>query len=130
MTDHALTAKQRRAAGLIAQGRQQKEAATEVGVSAKTLGRWVKRDDFRALVRRQRGDLVEETPTAEAVLAAALTAVKPSGEPDWTARIMAARALMGSLVASPEADQQAREVVRETRIYIAPEDEDDGASDA
>ena len=101
MAEHALTGQQRRAAGLVAQSHQQKDAAEEVGVSAKTLGRWAKRDDFRALVHQQRGDLVEETPTAEAVLAAALSATKTSGEPDWTARIMAARALMGSLVAAP-----------------------------
>ncbi len=117
-----MTPDQRRAAGLIAQGHTQKQAAEEVGVSAKTLGRWAKSEEFRAVVRKQRGSLIGDVDTPEAVLAAALTATKPSGEPDWSARIMAARALLSTPVASPDAEQAAQQVVRETRIYIPPED--------
>lgn len=126
----ALTPNQRRAAALLASGTQDKVAAHELGVVPKSIQRWKQRDDFRALVRKQREGLMPETPTAEAVLVSALSATKPSGDPDWQNRIAAARAILAAEIASPEARQAAERV---TTVYLPDpsedeEDEDVGAA--
>lgn len=116
-----LTPEQRRAAALLAAGAQDKSAAEELGVAPKTIQRWRERDDFRALVRKQREGLMPETPTAEAVLTAALSATRKDGHPDWQNRIAAARAILSTEIASPEARAQAERV---TEIYLPPPDDD------
>ena len=115
-----LTADQRRAASLMAAGMDDKATAADVGVAPKTIQRWKVRDDFRALVRKQREGLMPETPTAEAVLTTALSATRKDGFPDWTTRIAAARAILCTEVASPEAHAQAERV---TEIYLPPDDD-------
>lgn len=124
-----LHADQRRAAALLAAGVQDKAAAAEVGVAPKTVQRWKQRDDFAALVRKQRESMLPEVPTAEAVLTAGLSATKRDGQPDWSVRIAAAKALLSTEVASPEARAEASRAVE---IYLPapdpdPDDEDDGA---
>lgn len=90
-----LAQEQQRAAALVGAGWQKKAVARELGVSERTISRWVGRDDFRNLVRRQREAALAAKPTAKATLEAALVAVTPSGAPDWRTRVAAARALTG-----------------------------------
>lgn len=118
-----LTPDQRRAAALMAAGLQDKAVAAELKVAPKTIQRWKARDDFRALMRTQRESLMPEAPTAEAVLTTALSATRKDGFPDWQTRIAAARAILSTEVASPEARVEANRV---TEIYLPPPD-DDGA---
>lgn len=121
-----LTPDQRRIAALLASGRQQREVAEEVGVSPKTVQRLAARDDFKSLVRRHREELIpaDGVQTAEGVLIEGLSAVTASGRPSWGVRIAAAKALLSTPVTGPGAEGQAREVVRETRVYLP--DPDDG----
>lgn len=122
-----LHADQRRCAAMLAAGMADKAAAAELKVAPKTVMRWKQREDFRELMRRHRDALMPETITAEAVLTAALSATKRDGLPDWTARINAARAILSTEVASPEAHEAANRV---TQIFLAPPEddpEDDGA---
>lgn len=73
-----------------------KLAAAEVGVAPRSLQRWKHRDDFVALIERSRGSVLDDNPTPEATLRAALSATGPSGAPDWKTRVSAARALIGA----------------------------------
>ena len=116
-----MKADQRRAAALLAAGRLQRDVATEIKVSERTIGRWLKEEEFCALVREQRSAIfpADGVPTAEGALLDALSAVKADGSPDHNVRVQAARAIMGSPVSSPEAQEQ----VRETTIYVQPDDE-------
>lgn len=121
-----LTEIQRRAATLIGSGLSQKAVAEEVGVSADTVSRWMKRGDFRILARQAREVLVHDISTPEGVLRAGLVAMRGS-RPDWSTRIAAAKALLGTPIATPEAQADARQVVE--RIYVSPdEDHDDGGA--
>jgi Homeodomain-like domain len=113
-----LTADQRRAAAMVAAGTGVKETAGELGVNPRTVTRWSQRDDFRDLARHHRESLLPDVPTAEGVLVCALSAVTAAGRPDWTARIAAARALLGAPVASDAAQTAAERV---ERIYVSPE---------
>lgn len=117
-----LTPDQRRAAALMAAGLGRNAVAAEIDVAPKTVQRWGARDDFRELVRTHREALLPESPTAEAVLTQALSAVRKDGLPDWTARINAARAIL----ATPVTDAEARaEAGRVTQIFIAPPDDEE-----
>jgi hypothetical protein len=102
---------------LLAEGRFQREVAEEIGVSAKTISRWSDREDFRALIREYREQLVSGVSVAENVLlTAATSASRSDGSPDWPSRVAAAKALLSAPVAS----EPAKEQVRETTIYLAP----------
>lgn len=122
MSATPLTPDQRRAAAMLAAGRSREEIASELDVAPKTISRWKERDDFREAIRRTREGLLPDSPTAEAVLVAALAATKPDGQPDWPARIAAAKALLATPVATPEGQEAAHAMVRETRIYLEPDD--------
>lgn len=125
-TDTPLTADQRRAAALMAAGLGRNATAAEIGVSPKSVQRWGAREDFQALVRKQREGLMPDTPTAEAVLVHALSATRKDGTPDWTSRIQAARAIL----ATPVTDADARaEANRVTEIFLPPPPELDEAED-
>jgi len=94
-----------------------KRVAQEAGVSTKTVQRWQRRADVRALVERSRGRVLEENPSPTAVLTAALSATKKDGSPDWNLRVVAARALLGR---APDGEGP-EERVRETRIFVGAE---------
>jgi hypothetical protein len=117
MTNRGLTPEQRRAAAMLAAGKTRDDVSAELGVAPKTISRWNGRDDFRSVVRKTREGLLPETPTAEAVLTAALVATRTNGEPDWQARIAAAKALLSTPVATPEGEAAARQAIVE-RIYV------------
>lgn len=124
-----LTPAMHRAAELLARGWEQQRVASEIGVGSRTVRRWAAREDFAELVRQSRQRLLEENPTAESVLRSALHATRRSGEPDWSVRIAAARAL---LLPNAQREEAGAEPIRETRIYVPdpePEqDTDDGAA--
>jgi hypothetical protein len=112
-----LSPDQRRAAAMIGAGLGVKDTADELDVNPRTVTRWSQREDFRELARHHRESLLPDTPTAEGVLVSALSAVTAAGRPDWTARIAAARALLGAPVASGAAQSEAK---RLERIYVEP----------
>jgi hypothetical protein len=114
MAASALTPRQLRAAALIGQGQQQREAASEVGVHRGTVKRWMGRKDFREAMDRARAALLDRNPAPQATLEAALTATKASGVPDWQVRVSAAKTLLGR---EPEGDTAADQV-RETTIHL------------
>jgi len=91
-----VTPQQQRAAALLGQGRSQRDAAAEVGVSTRAIRYWLKEPDFEALVRRSREALLDERPTVRSTLEAALLATRRDGSPDWGARVQAARILMAA----------------------------------
>jgi hypothetical protein len=121
-----LTTQQRRAATLLAHGKEVREVAEEVGVSPKTVSRWKKLEAVRALVKSTRESLFpgDGVVTAESVLMEALTATSTTGRPLYGVRIAAARALLSSPVASKEAEAEAR-----TTVIYMPEPEDDPEDD-
>jgi hypothetical protein len=119
MAEEPLTPTQRIAASRLAAGEEQQAIAASIGVHANTIARWKQREDFRDLVRRNREGLMPETPTAEAVLTAALSATRPDGSPDWQNRIAAAKAILSTPVTSDEAQEQASRV---ERIYVSPDE--------
>ncbi len=84
----------RRAAQLRGRGWGLAEIAKEVGVSTRTLDRWVKRPEFRQEQERTHTEATAEKPlTLRQTLEAMLLATKPSGAPDWQARAQAAHTL-------------------------------------
>ena len=119
----ALTPEQYRAAALVGRGHSYEETARGVGVTKRTIVRWMGRDDMREAVARAREGVLDAMPTARAVLEEALGACHPSGAPDWPGRIRAAQLLMKE---GPPPDHP--EPPRETRIYVE-KDEDDGLPD-
>lgn len=123
--ERPLSEVQRRACALLAAGRLHKDVAEELGISGKSLQRLTKREDARALIRRHREAIFNDLPTAEETLVQALSATRPDGHPDFANRIAAARALLSTPVATPEAEESAREVLRE-RIYISPDGDGGG----
>lgn len=107
-----LTPKQQRAADLLGQGFAKSRVGREVGTSGTSIRRWLKRDDFQALVNRRRESVVSANPTARDTLEAALTATTSRGEPDWKVRVAAARALFGADGrGTGDDDEQVRETV-------------------
>jgi transposase-like protein len=84
---------QLKAARLLGRGRTVAAAAAEVGVSAPTITRWKRLDEFKLAVQRARAEQLSD-PTVRATLEAALVATKRNGVPDWHARLTACRLLM------------------------------------
>ena len=117
-----LTPKQQRAADLLGRGWTKSRTAREVGTSGTSIRRWLRRDDFRALVERRRESVVSENPTARDTLEEALTATNSRGEPDWKVRVAAARALFGADSASGSDDDAP---ARETVIHVHNLDSED-----
>lgn len=115
MAERALTAEQRRAAALLGAGLQVREVAAEIGVNPRTITRWSRRGDVAALARRHREVAMPGVATAEGVLEAALAATRANGQPDWQARITAARALLTAPTAAVEAKAKAARI---ERVYI------------
>lgn len=105
---------QHRAADLLGRGIPQKEVATELGVTPRTVRRWVKSEPgFAEAVQAARDRQLKSEPTALDVLRAALHATKRDGQPDWNARIQSARLILADTSDSGDAD----EVVTETVIH-------------
>lgn len=120
-----LTPDQLRAAALIGQGWQHKQVAEELGVHPETISRWAReREDFQEVVRQARADTLAEQPEAVKVLEQALSATKPDGSPDWRIRVDAARTLVGR---KGTGGGVAPAKVRERRIYVSPDEDDDHA---
>jgi hypothetical protein len=110
-----LTADQRRAAVLLAQGRMQYEVAEEIGVNPRTISRWTANESFRSIIKEHRESLVPGSKSAVAVLETALDATRKNGDPDWDIRVRAASALLKSPVADDPAKEKAARV---ERIYV------------
>lgn len=110
MAQKPLAPKQHQAADMIGAGHTYAEAAAEVGVAARTVRRWTKREDFAAAVKQRRGAELDANPSARATLEAALQATHASGKPDWRTRVSAARALVGSEGDDPEDGKVAERV--------------------
>jgi hypothetical protein len=118
---HPLTPKQQKAADLLGQGWKQKLVASEVGVSTTSIRRWLKREDFRALVTRRAESVLSSAPTARVTLEEALTATKADGTPDYKIRVSAARALIGADGRAPDPGP-----ARETLIHSDALDPEEG----
>lgn len=114
-----------KAAFLVAKGASYQQAAEAVGRSKRTISRWAERPEWQAEVARLRAETPPSEESADAVLAAALGAVKPGGAPDWTARIAAAK-LIKSLPAPERTPGEGGGVIT---IYL-PRPEGDDASDS
>jgi hypothetical protein len=123
-----LTPNQHRAADLLGRNWSAKDVAFEVGVSEKTIQRWKERDDFAAIVKERRDALLSRIPNAKATLEAALSATKADGSPDWQVRVKAAQLLMTT--ADPEGPPGPGDDDRPTLIFVSPEEDGDGATDA
>jgi hypothetical protein len=123
MDEQPLTAEQRRAANMLAQGEAVGDVAAELSVNPRTVTRWSRLDGVRSLVRQQREALfpADGVPTAEGALLDALSATKGKGEPDHAIRIQAARAILGTPVAGDEAQAAAARV---ERVYVTPDDDE------
>ena len=104
----ALTPDQRRAAGLIAQGRLLKDVAETLRVSPKSINRWSKIPEFADLVRRQREALFPAggVPTAEGALLDALSATRPDVRLFWL------HAFVLWLENDPVLDKESQEEIR------------------
>ena len=117
-----LTAQHHRAAVMVGKGAKFKDVAREVGVHAETISRWSKLEDFQQVAEQAREDVLADEPSAVATLEAALGATKTDGSPDWRVRVDAARTLIGRRgTGGGEPDKK----IRETRIYVKPEGEDE-----
>jgi hypothetical protein len=114
-----LSPKQHQAADLIGAGHTYTESAGAVGVAPRTVRRWMRREDFRALVKQRRGAELDANPTARATLEAALLAAHSNGKPDWRTRVSAARALIGA-----DSGGDDEPPVRETTIHTHNLDQD------
>lgn len=129
-TERTLTPAQTRAAELIGgRGWQQKDAAEEVGVTPKSVQRWMQLPEFERLVRQRREAQLAESPSTRDVLESAMSATRKDGSEDWQTRLKAVELLVKSepKEAAPNGDGQ-----RETRIYLppdAPEEDADGTRD-
>jgi hypothetical protein len=121
VTPRPLKPEQHQAAQLLGEGRDQQATADEVGTTTTTIRRWLKRDDFAALVKAAREKRLDENPTARAVCEQALTATQRNGQPAWNTRLAAAKLLM--LDSADESggglDGSARLI---ERIYVDPEE--------
>lgn len=117
----SLSPQKRRAAVLIGNGAKFKDVAREVEVHAETISRWSKGEEFQAVAEQARKDSLADEPNAVATLEAALGATKANGDPDWRIRVDAARTLIGR---RGTGGGEPSKKVRETRIYLRPEDGD------
>lgn len=111
MATRALTSQQQQAAQMIGNGSSQVAASVAVGCSRRSVCAWMKRDDFVAVVRQARNNLLDEQPNAHSVLQAALLATDSRGNPLWRERISAARALAGLGSGGKPPEPQAQEIV-------------------
>lgn len=108
-----MTPEQGRAAELLGRGLTQREAASLVGRSERTIRAWLTGvPGFREAVHA--GQAETGDPTALETLRGALRASRRDGSPDWSIRLQAARAL---LHAPPEPDEPAAKPI----IVYAPE---------
>ncbi len=110
-----LTPDQQRAAQLIGRGFRHRTVAAEVGVSSKSIQRWLRRPDFAKLVEQGRRGALDAEPTAKATLEAALTATTKNGQPDWAIRVKAASLLFTGSI-------EEIETVRTERVYLGADD--------
>lgn len=111
MASKPLTARQRQVAQLCGNGSSQTAAAKSVGVSRRSVCAWATREDFQAVVKQARNNLLDTQPNARSVLEAALTATDKSGHPLWRDRINAARALTGLGGGGKPPEPAAQEIV-------------------
>jgi hypothetical protein len=118
VTPRPLKPEQHQAAQLLGEGHDQQATADEVGTTTTSIRRWLKRDDFAALVKEHREKRLEANPTARAVCEQALTATSRTGAPAWGVRLTAAKLLL--LGADDDRHPDAGRVVE--RIYVRPED--------
>ncbi len=118
MTPKPLTPAQHQAAALLGAGHDQAQTAAEVDTTTTSIRRWLKRDDFAALVKEAREKALDENPTARSVCEQALTATKSNGQPSWPIRLAAAKLLLQDSGSVP-GDAPARA----ERIFMDPEDE-------
>ncbi len=118
MSHKPLTPDQHRAADMLGQGFSKTEVAEEFGVSLTAIRRWLKRDDFKALVKRANEAVLEENPSARSRLEAALNATNSRGQPLWPIQLKAAELLMRDSDPTGNGDGSG---VRETVIYMPPE---------
>jgi hypothetical protein len=116
VTPKPLTPAQHQAAALLGAGYDQGQAAAEVGTTTTSIRRWLKRDDFEALVKEAREKALDENPTARSVCEQALTATMKDGRPAWNTRLAAAKLLMQESGAVP-----ADATPRAERIFMDPE---------
>lgn len=117
MTPKPLTPSQHQAAALLGAGYDQGQAAAEVGTTTTSIRRWLKRDDFAALVKEAREKALDENPTARSVCEQALTATQKNGSPAWQVRLAAAKLLMQESGVVP-----GDTAPRAERIFMDPED--------
>lgn len=116
MTPKPLTPAQHQAAALLGAGYDQGQAAAEVGTTTTSIRRWLKRDDFAALVKEAREKALDENPTARSVCEQGLHATNRDGRPNWNIRLAAAKLLMQESGAVP-----ADAAPRAERVYLDPE---------
>lgn len=117
MTPKPLTPDQHQAAALLGAGYDQAQTAAEVKTTTTSIRRWLKRDDFAALVKEAREKALDDNPTARSVCEQALTATQRNGQPAWNTRLLAAKLLMQESGAVP-----ADAPPRAERIFLDPED--------
>jgi hypothetical protein len=117
VTPKPLTPEQHQAAALLGAGYDQGQAAAEVSTTTTSIRRWLKRDDFAALVKEAREKALDENPTARSVCEQALSATTTNGRPAWKIRLDAAKLLMQESGAVP-----ADAAPRAERIFMDPED--------
>jgi uncharacterized protein YjcR len=121
-----LTADQIRAAALVGKEWPYKDVAAEIGVHAKTIMRWTKREDFQEVAGEVRKEKWDKDPEVMAVLNAALKATKANGEPDHRIRLDALRMKQGRrAISGGSGDSKAR-----IRTIYAGEDEPNAGTDA
>jgi hypothetical protein len=119
VTPRPLTPSQHQAAQLLGEGRDQTAVAKEVGTTPTSIRRWLKREDFAALVKAAREKRLDENPTARAVCEQALGATNSKGQPAWATRLAAAKLLMLDSADEGGGSDAGRLI---ERVYVTPED--------
>lgn len=126
-----LSQEENRALMLLVQGTPVKEVATQVGISARTVYRWIERPDIRALLREYRGGMLRALATtaqstAEDALKVLADTAKDAQQP-LGFRLRAAERLI-SIAADltstvddgeriDELEKSVRELATQTRAY-------------
>ena len=106
--------RQRLAARLLGRGKTQVAVADELGVDVATVRRWQRVDGFQEAVKAARDELLAENPEVRRVLLEALEATRKDGQPDWQARLTAARLLLLRPEAAGREPEAAYVIVRRT----------------
>lgn len=120
-----LDERQRHAAELLGQGRTRAETATTLEVDPATVSRWKRIPEFIDLVRAVRHDLLDENPDVRRVLNEGLSATTKTGEPNWHARLQAAKLLLTTPADAFETPPDAPTVV----TFYRPPPRDEASDD-